>query len=217
MKVYGFPGLGFNVKALDPLQHEIPTLQPIGWTAPIPTETLSQYAARVARKIKLDSETVLIGHSLGGMLVQELAALVPVRKVILISSITCAEENPWYFKLLAPLGLNHLFSRTLTTRTLQLWGPAHDYCNGQEQEVFTEMVRSYSRAYYRWALRELSRWKVPQLPKDLPLVRLHGTNDLTFPLRSMRHIDYEIKDAGHFMLFKKASEIAPILHKEIQS
>lgn len=217
MKVYCFPGLGFNKRALEPLQSVIPSLEIFDWKEPIFNESLAQYASRLAKSLSMDHETVLIGHSLGGMLVQELAAQYSVRKVVLISSITGANENPWHFKMLGPLGLYYFFSRRLTTGTLKLWGPAHDYSTPQEQKVFSEMVHSYSRTYYRWALRELSRWKAPKLRSTLPVVRLHGTKDLTFPLKNMNRTDFEIKDGGHFMLYNKADVLGPILQKEIQS
>lgn len=217
MKAYCFPGLGFDKRVFNPLKSEIGDLHAFNWLPPEKNEAFSAYATRLVAGHKLDENTVLIGHSLGGMLAQELAAKFPVRKVILLSSIIDAKENPWYFKMLSPFGLYHLFSRNATTATVKLWGPAHDYVTAEEQRLFAQMVHTLPRRYYLWALRTLSIWKEPELSSNLAIVRFHGSNDLTFPIKQMGFIDYKIEGGGHFMLYKKAQELLPLLQSEIRS
>ena len=55
------------------------------WEIPIEKESLLEYAKRIADKIK-HPNPVLIGVSFGGILVQEMARFIKVRKVIIISS-----------------------------------------------------------------------------------------------------------------------------------
>lgn len=217
MRVYGFPGLGFDKRGFAPLQKELPEIEAMDWLPPDINESLSSYALRVGHRLELGNDCILIGHSLGGMFAQEIATQFNVAKVILISSIVHESENPWYFKALQTWGLRHFFSRRLTTWSLPLWGPIHDYVSKEEQQLFASMVHGHDRTYYQWALRELGVWKAPSLPKNLPMVRLHGTKDHTFPMDRLGPVDFKMANAGHFMLYRRASEIATILRQEISS
>ena len=65
----------------------------LDWILPNKGETLKQYAQKMCNEL-VHENPVLIGVSLGGLLVQEMAKLVPVRKIIVISSIKMKSELP---------------------------------------------------------------------------------------------------------------------------
>ena len=68
------------------------------WEIPLDKETLADYAKRIAAKIK-QPNPVLIGVSFGGILVQEMAKFMDVRKVIIISSVKSNLEFPRRLKI----------------------------------------------------------------------------------------------------------------------
>ena len=43
-------------------------------------------------------------------------------------------------------------------------------------------------------------------------IRIHGTKDKILPIK--RKMNYEISNAGHFMIVNRANEIGEILEKE---
>ena len=86
--VYFMPGLAassliFERIALPDDLYEINLLE---WEIPIENESLADYAKRIAKKITHENP-VLIGVSFGGIVVQEMATFIKVKKVIIISSV----------------------------------------------------------------------------------------------------------------------------------
>jgi pimeloyl-ACP methyl ester carboxylesterase len=84
--VYFMPGLAassaiFERIQLDEIVFEIHMLE---WEIPLQRETLHSYAKRMASKIE-EENVVLVGVSFGGVLVQEMAPFLKVRKLIIIS------------------------------------------------------------------------------------------------------------------------------------
>jgi len=91
--VYLMPGMAANSSIfeyiqLPPNKFEIHLLE---WIPPIDNETLSSYAHRMSLKITHDN-SVLIGVSFGGVLVQEMSLFREIKKIIIISSIKSKSE-----------------------------------------------------------------------------------------------------------------------------
>jgi hypothetical protein len=68
------------------------------WEIPRQRETLHSYAKRMASKIE-EENVVLVGVSFGGVLVQEMAPFLKVRKLIIISSVKTNLEVPLRMKI----------------------------------------------------------------------------------------------------------------------
>ena len=68
------------------------------WFIPLDKESLEDYALRMTKNIKHENP-VLIGVSFGGILVQEIAKLIKVRKTIIISSVKSNKEFPRRIKI----------------------------------------------------------------------------------------------------------------------
>ena len=97
--VYLMPGLAassliFERIELPKDQFEIHLLD---WELPLVNETLTHYAERIS-KLVTEPNPVLIGVSFGGVLVQEMARFLKVRKLIIISSVKTNLEVPLRMK-----------------------------------------------------------------------------------------------------------------------
>ena len=96
------PGLGANPKIFEHIslpkdRFEIHLLE---WKSPISLdESLKDYAKRMSEEIK-HQNPILLGVSFGGVLVQEIAKIIAVKKIILVSSIKSHHEFPNRLKLL---------------------------------------------------------------------------------------------------------------------
>ncbi|UOQ78973.1 hypothetical protein MUN84_10870 [Hymenobacter sp. 5516J-16] len=64
------------------------------WPTPEPDETLPHYAARMAARIPLEAEGLLVGVSFGGVVGLEINRLRPRLRTVLISSIPDASCLP---------------------------------------------------------------------------------------------------------------------------
>jgi len=214
MQLYFLPGLGFDCRIFDEIEIENATKNYLNWEEPFSNETFSRYAKRIAKKITLTpSKTILIGHSLGGMLAQEIAQIQSVDAIILISSIRSRKELPLQFKIIQPLRLQYLFSKKLTLKTVKYWGKSHDYPAGEAQELFKSMVNLQSDIYLKWALISLSTWQTPTLPTSTLLHQIHGKKDKTFPISLLQQPDLIVENGGHFMIFNQAK----IIQEEINA
>ena len=95
MKIYLIPGLGFDHRIFSKLNLEEQNIQYFNWIEPLEHESIRKYAERLAEDIVDDGErTLLIGHSLGGILSQEIACFKQVGQIVLISSIKSRKELP---------------------------------------------------------------------------------------------------------------------------
>jgi len=213
MKVFLIPGLGFDNRIFDKLNLHISAFQFLNWIEPKADELIRDYTIRFSDRINFDDEEIiLIGHSFGGMIAQEISALKPITKIILISSVKSREEIPFHFRTLEPLHLHKLFSKELTVKTIKLWGASHGYQSKEIQNLVKDMVNSQTNNYLQWALKQLSIWEKPQVNYDTELFQIHGELDKTFPLKFIEEPDVVIDQGSHFMVYNKSKEISKILN-----
>lgn len=212
MKIYLLPGLGFDYRIYNAYQFDNIDIEYIDWIDPMDNESMQDYSRRLAINIAIDSDDViLIGHSLGGIVAQEIAAIQSIRKVFLISSIRTRSELPFHFKIVKPLFVHKLFSKELTAKTIKYWGSMHDYNSQEEKELVKEMVGQQSNNYLQWALRQLSIWVKPIVPDDTKVFQIVGAKDKTFPIKLIKQPDRVVENAGHFMVYKQSKMINDII------
>ena len=77
MKIYFIPGLGFDRRIFQNLELVSADIEYIDWIEPISlNENIKAYATRLATQIDHHSDgTILIGHSFGGVISQEIAQI----------------------------------------------------------------------------------------------------------------------------------------------
>lgn len=208
--IYCISGLGATAKAFSKIKIDGYRLQVIEWLQPLPNESIEAYAARMAAEIK-EADPVLMGLSFGGMMSIEIAKHIPVRQVILISSIKSKNELPWWMKTAARLNLHKL--APLKTN-YSITRPIQNFFLGtvtaEDREIALQFRRNADIKYVRWAVDKVLNWQNTwQHPS---LVHIHGTADKMFPLKKVRptHI---IKNGGHFMVMNKAGEVSALISR----
>lgn len=213
MNAYFISGLGADKKAFQKIK--LPQgYEPVylDWITPGTNESLTDYARRFSSLIN-DDEFVLIGLSFGGMLACELARLRTPLKTIIISSIGCSDELPWYFKRAGSIGLHKYVPIKLlgaATVLKNMLGTA----SKEDKALIYRYAKFADPNLIRWSLNAIINWKQPE---RLPgLVHVHGSKDLMLPLR-YTHPDFVIKEGGHLMVFNKAEEVNRILNEVLGS
>lgn len=201
--IYCISGLGADERAFSRLQLNDYKIICLPWLTPLPKETISQYATRMSEPITGD-KPVLIGLSFGGMMSIEIAKLIPVEKVILISSIKSDKELPRWMKTAGMLRLNKIFPM----RSSKLTEPIQNRFIGITTPEEIEMVRSYRRnapqVYMDWAINEVLKWRNDWQPPTV--YHIHGDADRIFPINQLKPT-HVIKGGGHFMIINKAAEV----------
>src|SRR4051812_45161996 len=99
--VYLMPGLGLDQRIFENLSIEAVNQVRLNWLEPERKEPLREYVRRLAGSIKDNRRPIaLVGHSFGGIVMQEMQQLVRADKLILLSTIVSAHELPLPFRLL---------------------------------------------------------------------------------------------------------------------
>lgn len=214
---YLIPGLGFNSKTFKNLNlHQAASINYIDWLEPEMDEPLDKYIDRMTEKVDpTQPHKILIGHSFGGVMVQEIAQRRDVENVFLISSIKSPKEMSWNVKLLKKLPLYRLVNHGLINSTFPIWAKLHDFHNEEEREAFSDMVNDMTMSYFKWAVNAIVNWKGIKDRKNTP-IHLHGDNDQTFYYNKIKN-PITIRNGGHFMIYNRAEEVSEIINKEIDA
>ena len=201
--IYCISGLGADERAFSRLKVDGYKFEYLPWLIPVANETIEAYANRMKENI-VDECPVLMGLSFGGMMCIEISKLVPVDKVILISSIKSSNELPSWMKAASILRLNKI----LPMRPYKIIEPIQNNFLGVNNAEEIEMVRNYrknaSPQYLDWSINEVLNWRNNWQPPKL--FHIHGDADKIFPINKLvpTHV---IKNGGHFMIMNKAEEV----------
>ncbi|WP_020569925.1 alpha/beta hydrolase [Neolewinella persica] len=208
MKIYLIPGLGYDHRIFEGLPLADYEVECLNWLEPRKHEVISDYSLRLFDGVPADEDIVLIGHSIGGVIAQEIAAKRKIRKVILISSVQSRGEIPGSFRLVKPLGLYRLMTKELTIKTVKYWGGSNGLVSDADKDLFKSMISGYSNSYLQWALKELSGWQSAGGPSITSIFRIHGTEDKTFPIIGLiAPPDVVIEGGSHFMVHAEAEQV----------
>jgi len=212
MRLILIPGLGYDCRIFEHLDLSGHEIECLNWIEPKTKETIHNYALRLFSEIKESSEkTILIGHSLGGIVSQEIASIHNIEKIILISSIKSRKELPLYFKLVKPFRFDKFFTKQICIKTVKFWGKSHGFETGVEKDLFKSMVSKYSNNYLQWALRALSSWQEPKVLNQTDIVHIHGTNDKTLPYKLVSQPNFTIQNGSHICVYKKTKQLSKII------
>jgi pimeloyl-ACP methyl ester carboxylesterase len=172
------------------------------WMIPNDGESLKQYSARMAERIKHDNP-VLIGVSLGGLVVQEMADVIKTRKVIIISSAKCNKEFPRRMKFAK---LTKIY-KTFPTRMIQNVDavrklfPGNNVLN-RRLDLYEKYLAVRDKKYLDWAFKVVIEWD-----REVPnpdVIHIHGDADGVFPVRYIKNY-VPVKGGTHIMIINRFS------------
>lgn len=203
-KIFCISGLGADEKAFAKVKVPGYELEHLHWLTPGKNEPIAAYAKRMAAQIK-EPDPILMGLSFGGIMCIEIAKLIPVEKVILISSIPTHQQMPLWMKAAGKLRLHRIVPLNPHMKLLQ---PIQDFFIGARGDKEKEIVRRYRKTveqdYLEWAINAILNWKNDWKPAHL--YHIHGDADRIFPLRKVKP-DRIVKGGTHFMIFSKAKDV----------
>jgi pimeloyl-ACP methyl ester carboxylesterase len=199
--VYLMPGLAastaiFERIALPEDTFEIHFLE---WEIPIDKESLADYAKRVAAKIK-QPNPVLIGVSFGGILVQEMAKFMDVRKVIIISSVKSNLEFPRRLKIAKTTKAYKLIPMSLILNIESLAKFSFGEKVNQRLKLYERFLSVRDIGYLNWAVEQVVLWD--RTVVDESVIHIHGDMDDVFPIKNIKNCTV-VKGGTHVMILNK--------------
>jgi pimeloyl-ACP methyl ester carboxylesterase len=211
--LYFLAGLGFDYRIFDNLTMKREQFNRLNWLEPETNESLDKYVKRMADQIVKDSNPIiLIGHSFGGIIVQEISRLINVEKVIIISSIKSKDEIPTHLKFLKLFPIYKILNQKLILSTFPIWARTFGYKSEKGRVLFIQMINNCTDNYFRWSMDKIVNWNGNDNSNNV--IHIHGTRDKTFPINLIKN-PILIPDGSHFMVFSKAEEVSEALIKVI--
>lgn len=195
------PGLAASPKIFERIQLPADQFETylLEWFLPEKNETLGDYAKRMAAEIKHD-DAVLIGVSFGGILVQEIAKIKPVRKTVIISSVKCKKEFPMRMKFVEKTRMYKLIPKSLFSNVEYLLKYSKSPRMKERLELYKMYLSVNDVKYLTWAIENVLIWN--RMEADEKVVHIHGDKDDVFPIVNIKNC-IVVKGGTHAMILFK--------------
>lgn len=185
-------------------QYEVKVLE---WLIPKKNESLTEYARRMAIRIK-EPDAILIGVSFGGVVVQEMNQFLNLKKLIIISSVKTSRELPRRMKIAARTKTYKLVPTSLILSVEDLTKFAIGPRTKKRLSLYQQYLHVRNKDYLRWALEKMVTW---DRKEELPdVIHIHGQKDSVFPIKYIQHCTV-IHNGTHIMILNKGREISQLL------
>jgi len=209
-KAYLIPGLGADSRIFK--YTEVPGYEKklIDWIEPGKTDTLEAYSQRIIDQYHIEPDSIIIGNSMGGMIAVEIAKVIRLEKVILISSIKTVGEAPRYFSLFRILPVYKIIPGKLLTSLGFLIKPLFGKMSGEDAWLFNDMLKQSSPMFVKWAMGAILKWNNQIKPDNI--YQITGDKDSVFDYKRIPDAEI-IKGGTHIMIFDKAKEVNSALKK----
>ena len=181
----------------------------LAWIENKPNESLSDYAKRIAKGITHENP-ILIGLSFGGIMAQEIAAIMPIKELILISTIKSKSEKPWFMGLAGALHLPDYMPNSLLKRANKLMAYAFSLVNPEEHEVLQSCFENSSPQHLKWAMNHIANWQ--GVKHNTPIYHINSEKDRIFS--SNRNDGDAQIHGGHFAVYTNADELNGVLKEK---
>lgn len=210
--VYFMPGLAASSKIFEFI--ELPgqdfEMHYLEWFVPERGMTFDSYARKMATFIR-HKHVVLVGVSFGGMLVQEMAKYIPVKKVVIISSIKQKSEMPKRLLFAKYTKAHRLLPTGLVNNVELLAKYAFGETVTKRLSLYEQYLSIRDKYYLDWSIDQIVHWN--QTSYRQGLVHIHGDKDAVFPVASIK--DYiPVSGGTHTMIlhrFKWFNERLPTI------
>lgn len=171
----------------------------LDWEIPVDNETLLKYAERMAKLVK-HKNAVLIGVSFGGVLVQEMAHFLNLRKLIIISSIKSNLELPLPMKIAKTTKAYKLMPTSLFQNVEALIKLSFGNVIKQRLKLYQKYMSMREKIYLDWAIKQMVLWNRIEVDKNV--IHIHGDADAIFPIKYIKNC-IVVKGGTHIMILNK--------------
>ncbi len=192
------PGMAASPKIFELLEFpESFSIKYLDWIKPLKSEKLTDYAYRMSLFIKCENP-ILIGVSLGGILVQEISKFIKCQKIIIISSVKSKDELPIPMKMAKHTKIHKL----LPLEWIENIENLVLFVFGKSTKIKVKLYRKYlshrDPEYLAWAIDALVNWKQKEALESI--IHIHGINDNIFSIGLIEDPVIKIKGSHAIIL-----------------
>lgn len=199
--VYFMPGMAANSSIFNQinLPSDIFEQHLLDWFVPDKGMTLSEYAVIMCSKIKHE-DVVLVGVSFGGMLVQEMAKHISVKKLILISSVKKTSELPKRMIFAKYTNIHKLLPTGLVNNMELLTKYAFGETVTKRLVLYEQYLSIRDKYYIDWSIDQIVNWQQSECPSNV--VHIQGDKDNVFPIQHIKDCIL-VKNGTHTMIIHR--------------
>jgi len=199
--VYFVPGLAASPAIFERIQLPPDTFEMhfLEWQIPDKKETLTGYAKRMA-KLVTQENAVLIGVSFGGVMVQEMAQFLKLRKLIIISSVKSNRELPLRMRVVRSTKAYKLVPTSLIQNVERLNRFSFGSAIQKRLKLYERFLSVRDKTYIEWAIEQMLLWKRADV--DQNVIHIHGDADEVFPIKNISGC-IKVKGGTHIMILSK--------------
>ena len=195
------PGMAASPKIFEylklPKNFEIHLLS---WIPPLKDEPLTNYAKRMCQRV-VHKNPILLGVSFGGILVQEMAKHIFVKKIIIISSLNAKEELPLPMIVAKRTNVHKLLPTKLIENIEYLTIFAFGKGIKKRVALYQKYLSERNSEYLNWAINALVNWDQNKFSDKL--IHIHGDSDTVFPVKNLINPYFKIK-GGHAVIITES-------------
>jgi pimeloyl-ACP methyl ester carboxylesterase len=201
--IYLISGLGADERVYSKINFGDNNVTFIPWLIPDENETIEEYALRLSKKITL-SNPILIGVSFGGMMAIEIAKIIAIEKIIIVSSAKHKNEIPFYFKIAGKLGLHKIINARILAKSNLITNKFFSLRTAEDKKLVASMIKDTNIGLLQWSIDKIVHLKNEYVHKNL--THIHGTADRILPFRFVQP-DVVIEGGAHLMIVNKSAEV----------
>lgn len=199
--VYLMPGMAANPTIFEYIKLPEPRFKIhwLKWFMPLLKEPIEDYALRMTQKIKHENP-VLIGVSLGGILVQEMSKHIKLRQLVIVSSIKANTELPRKMRIARMTKIYKLLPTGLVSNIEFFEKYAFGETVIKRLKLYKKYLSVNDKRYLDWGIEEIINWK-QESPIE-GIIHIHGEKDNVFPIKNISKC-ISIKGGTHVMIINK--------------
>ncbi|APQ15893.1 alpha/beta hydrolase [Maribacter hydrothermalis] len=200
--IYCMPGMAASPAIFEYIK--LPTdkfeLHYLEWSIPAKGISLAEYAKNMCTRVQHDN-VVLLGVSLGGLLVQEMTTFLNVRKVIIVSSVKTRYELPKRMLFARYTKVHKLLPTGLVNNVELLAKYAFGESVVKRISLYERYLSVRDKYYIDWCIDKVVNWK-QEIPIE-NLVHIQGDKDTVFPILHIKDC-ITLENGTHTMIIHRA-------------
>ena len=199
--VYLMPGMAANPTIFEHIELPIDRykIHWLEWQIPEKNESLESYAKRMCKFITHDN-SVLLGVSFGGILVQEMSKFLNLKRLFVVSSVKSHHELPKRMKLVKYTKAYKILPTQLVSNIDLLAKYAFGETIKKRVDLYKKYLSVSDKVYLDWAIKQVVCWD--QEEPHPTAIYIHGDKDIVFP-HSCQGDCIIIKGGTHIMIINK--------------
>lgn len=206
------PGLGADGRMFNSIRPGLPQLVTPAWIEPLRHESIADYAQRYARQIDPGRPCYIGGASFGGVMAQEVAAILPnARACFVIGSLRFGSRKPWRIRALRPITPLVGILPRVSPLLVRIFGSV---IRPPTRGIMMQLSDADAR-FLRWGAQSILSWQPAADVGRVRICQIHGERDRVFPIQ-MTEADLTVPGAGHLIVITHPQQVLQFIRSQIE-